>query len=327
MKDRTCGICNHSNCSREYTVKEMMLNLRHTFTYFECSYCGCLQIAGIPADMSRYYPSNYYSFYPPERSLQALSPIEKNFLGILTGISKSSGDDENIGKSLFFKFPDEVLRSLADVRLTKKTKILDVGCGAGVHLYILKNMGLQNLLGIDLYIEADIEYENGLTILKRSLDNLEVSEEWDLVMLHHSFEHMAKPQETLNYCRKLLTPDGECLIRMPTVPSYAWSHYGVNWVQIDAPRHFFIHSVKSLELLAAQAGLELDKVIYDSSSFQFWGSELYLKDIPQCAGGRENFTPEQHKLFAQKAQELNEQKKGDQAAFYLKKRKEKESRE
>lgn len=327
MKNRTCGICNHTGSGREYTVKEMMLNLRHTFTYFECGCCGCLQIAEIPADMSGYYPPDYYSFYSPQGSLQTLSPPEKNFLEILTGMCKSYGDDENIGKLLFFQFPEEVFRSLAHVRLTKKTKILDVGCGAGFHLYVLKNMGFQNLLGIDLYIAADIRYENGLTVLKRSLANLEIKEEWDLVMFHHSFEHLANPHEVLNDCRKLLTPGGECVIRMPTVPSYAWSHYGVNWVQLDAPRHFFIHSVKSMELLAAQAGLELDKVIYDSTSFQFWGSELYLKDIPQCAGGRENFSPSQHKSFTQKAQELNEQKQGDQAAFYLKKRKEKESEE
>ena len=40
----------------------MMFGYRDEFAYFACGQCGCLQIADIPPDMSRYYPANYYSF-------------------------------------------------------------------------------------------------------------------------------------------------------------------------------------------------------------------------------------------------------------------------
>lgn len=57
-------------------------------------------------------------------------------------------------------------------------------------------------------------------------------------MFHHSFEHIADPFETLCSVRRLLS-SGTCLIRIPIVDSWAWENYGVNWIQIDAPRHFF----------------------------------------------------------------------------------------
>ena len=56
-----CKICNSGNYS-SYEVKEMMFGFRDKFLYLECLECGCLQIAQIPADMSKYYPKKYFSF-------------------------------------------------------------------------------------------------------------------------------------------------------------------------------------------------------------------------------------------------------------------------
>jgi len=39
-------------------------------------------------------------------------------------------------------------------------------------------------------------------------------------------------------------PGGWCVIRIPTVSSFAWEHYREQWVQLDAPRHFFLHKVR-----------------------------------------------------------------------------------
>ncbi len=41
----------------------MMLGSRESFTYVECARCGCVQIAEIPADLARHYPTDY----PPHR--------------------------------------------------------------------------------------------------------------------------------------------------------------------------------------------------------------------------------------------------------------------
>ena len=58
---RTCRICG-GDIAETYSVKEMMLGLREPFDYNLCGDCGCLQISEIPADMSIYYPGDYYSF-------------------------------------------------------------------------------------------------------------------------------------------------------------------------------------------------------------------------------------------------------------------------
>jgi predicted SAM-dependent methyltransferase len=146
-------------------------------------------------------------------------------------------------------------------------------------------------------------------------------------MFHHSFEHVADPGPTLDSVRKLLAPGGTCIIRVPTVSSYAWQHYGINWVQLDAPRHFYVHSVKSMKIVAERAEFEVSKLVYDSSAFQFWASEQYSQDIPlfdnrSYAVSRAGsvFSKEQIAAFEKRALELNRAEQGDQAVFYLRKR-------
>jgi hypothetical protein len=146
-------------------------------------------------------------------------------------------------------------------------------------------------------------------------------------MFHHSFEHIADQKGTLDAVVRLLAPGGVCLIRVPVASSYAWEHYGVDWVQLDAPRHFFLHTEESLRRLAGDVGLEIAKVIYDSNAFQFLGSELYRRGIPLSSTApsdvharAEAFTRDELAAFGRRASDLNAEGRGDQAAFYMRKR-------
>lgn len=316
-----CRICGNRAGNREYTAREMMFGLRHTFPYFECSECGCLQIATMPADMAPYYPSGYYSFEPaptpPQSSLtlrDRLRILRDRFIVSRRGI---------LGRLLFWLYPrEELLPFLVPVRLRTSSRILDVGSGSGPLLLLLRGLGFRRLLGVDPFIDRDIHYDSGVTIRKATL--FDVSGKWDLIMFHHSFEHIGEPLETLQRCASLLAPGGCCLLRIPTVSSYAWPHYRTNWVQLDAPRHFFLYSIRALDLLASRAGLRIADVIYDSTAFQFWASEQYIRDIPlhseqSCLDRSSSplFSESDILKFEEQARFLNARKEGDQAAFYL----------
>jgi hypothetical protein len=141
-------------------------------------------------------------------------------------------------------------------------------------------------------------------------------------MFHHSFEHVLSPLETLLSVRRLLRPQGRCLIRMPTVSSWAWRHYRELWCQIDAPRHIHLHSTESLRILADRARLQLERVIYDSTAFQFWVSERYARGKPLCpldrsSAGPVECVPSELRRYRKQARRLNAMRDGDQAAFYL----------
>ena len=215
------------------------------------------------------------------------------------------------------------------ISIPKHSKILDVGCGAGHLLHAMQEAGFTKLLGIDPFNANDIAYDNGLRVEKKSIHELELKSQddgWDLIMFNHSYEHVFDQLEVLQKAHELLKPGGICMVRIPTVTSWAWHTYGVDWVQLDAPRHLFLHSIKSMHILADKTGFKLDDVIYDSFAFQYWGSMQYRNDIPLSAEnsyavnpGKSMFSNEQIKEFETQSKQLNQEKAGDQAAFYLSK--------
>jgi len=321
MVSTECKICGNDSANQRYTAREMMLGLRHTFSYLECSRCGCLQIITIPADMGPYYPSGYYSF---ERRSEGLRrPSARNHLKTLRdryAISRCG----LAGRFLFKLFPrTDLLPFLAPLRLPLTSRILDVGSGSGVDLLQLRAAGFKKVLGVDPFIGSDIHYDSGVTVVKSTI--FEMKGEWDVIMFNHSYEHIGEPVETLQRCAGLLAPQGCCVLRIPTVSSYAWQHYRTNWVQLDAPRHFFLYSVRALEIVASRAGLRIADIVYDSTAFQFWGSEQYVRDIPLFS--ERSYVKQPGAIFSEsdilkfqeRAARLNASKQGDQAAFYLRK--------
>ena len=320
MENNKCRICGNESNTEEYVLKEMMFGTREEFEYFKCSNCGCLQIKSFPENIQDYYPHDYLSFPEPNASSLKKYLMKKREKYILSG--KGS-----LGRFLsgIFGIPSHYLW-LTKVNLNPNESILEVGCGEGVLLLKLKEAGFNNLLGIDPFIKNDLVYGQNLKILKKTIQ--QVSDlTFDFVMFHHSFEHLDKPHETFEILSKLLKNGGKVLIRIPVIDSYAWENYKTEWIQLDPPRHFFLYSVKSIEYLAEKYGFETDDIIYDSTAFQFIGSEQYKRDIPfmgsnsyfQSSTGH-IFSKEELAGFQKKADELNKIKQGDSAGFLLKKK-------
>ena len=135
---------------------------------------------------------------------------------------------------------------------------------------------------------------------------------------------MPNPIETLDRVYQLMSAGGTCMIRIPLVSSEAWEKYGVNWIQLDAPRHFFLYSIQSLKILAERTKFKIKEIIYDSNESQFWGSQQFIEDIPLLSENSYARNPEKSifsraeiKEYKKMAQELNSCSKGDQAAIYM----------
>lgn len=319
-----CNICGNTENNNVHQVREMMLGLRDVFDYFECSECQCLQITEIPDNISQFYADNYYSFnYTP--------PYEKRFIkrNKVKLLDKAFIEDKKFLAWLILLTNKKLIERKqwfepVSGRITSKTRFLDVGCGAGHFLHLLWNAGFTNTVGIDPFIAKDIEYEDGLKIQKKFI--FDIDEKYDYISLSHSFEHMPNPIEVMKKISEILSDGGTCMIRIPVFPNYIWEKYGTDWAQIDAPRHFYLHSVKSMQILAEQAGLKIEEVVYDSWEFQFWGSEQYKNDIPlkselsyESNPQKSIFTDEDIKNYKMESKKLNQLKQGDQATFYLKK--------
>jgi hypothetical protein len=191
-------------------------------------------------------------------------------------------------------------------------------------LQSLRALGFLQLTGIDPNINADVIAGDGFCIRKCKLE--QVNDIFDVLMFHHSLEHIPDQTAVMKAAFNQLMPGGACIVRIPLSSSEAWRRYGIDWVQMDAPRHLYLHSRSSMELLARQAGFVVESVTFDSNEFQFWGSEslrqgLRLFDpetgLPDPQSVR--IANDGSKRWRREANELNALGSGDQASFILRK--------
>lgn len=315
-----CTICGNTVNNKIHIAQEMMFGFRDKFEYLECGQCGCVQLTNVLADLAKYYPNNYYSFFKVTYKYNPLKIFLKKQM-IKYRVHKKFN---LIGKlfSYFYPNDEDFYAWFEKLQLPFDARILDVGCGNGNLLLKFKKSGYNNIVGVDPFIAKDIHYPGGVTIHKKSLD--QIVGEYDLIIFNHSFEHMPDQKEVLHKVFSLLRKGGCVLISVPVAGTYAWRHYGVNWVQLDAPRHLFLHTVKSMKLLGAQAGFGKVEAEFNSRDFQFWGSEQYLKGIPLRDPrsyaelyDESLFSKQQMQEFREKAEALNKANDGDAVSFYL----------
>ncbi len=315
-----CRVCHKIGDYAIYTIREMMFGTKDPFEYFECSNCGCLQIKNPPTDLSKYYPQVGYKAFNTPQNITQNSFIfwAKKKLSQLYLSTKINFLGENLSRKTAYDF----IHILSYAKLKLTSQILDVGAGSGKRLISLSKKGFTNLCGSDIFIEKDYHYQNGIKILKKDISDL--SGAYDFIMLNHVFEHMPEPLSVLKTLYNLLRPSKFLLIRIPVVDSYAWRKYKEHWVQLDAPRHLFLHTRKSIRLLAEKSGFRVEHMIDDSKASQFYGSEQYKNKISMfdknshyVNPNKSSFDNKTIKSYEKKARMLNAKNEGDSVCFFL----------
>lgn len=311
-----CRICEHAGAFRVFRPREMMFGSGEVFDYVLCPACGCLQIAEVPDDLARHYGEGFYSYGGWQRRdglAAALLRARNRYL---------AGDANPLGWAMARARPFTALASLRRLQLARDARIVDVGCGGGELLLALQSAGFESLLGVDPFVAEDIDLGGGLQVRRCELNAVEG--DFDLVMFHHSLEHIVDSVGALHAARRLLAPGGRCIVRIPTVSSHAWRHYGTDWCALDAPRHIVLHSVDSIRGMAGRCGFVVEKIVSDANGYQFWGSEQFRRGIATMRPGSQDiapapgvFAPAELKAFERRAKALNAADDGDQIAVYL----------
>lgn len=312
-----CQICNNAQDNKIHCVKEMMFGTGHSYDYLECAECRCLQLVNPTESPEEAYPEAYYSF--AIRNESTTRGFNRLLSNIKTRASVSS--ETTLGNRLirFWLGEQDDYALLRQLPMHNNTRFVDVGTGSGKFLIPLYLAGYTQCLGIDRFIEDDIEYPFGLKIKKATVFDLQG--EFDVVFYNHSFEHIPEQRAELLRVGDILASNGTCVISVPVFPSLAWDLYGVNWYQLDAPRHCFLHSTNSMALLAESAGFKVASVHYNSTHAQFAISAMYKQGITLKDRGKnqEGFLLRKYnKLkYSRWARQQNRRAYGDQAVFFL----------
>lgn len=90
--------------------------------------------------------------------------------------------------------------------IRRSSSILDVGSGSGGMLHGMASVGFLQLRGVDPFLQESMECADGVHLTKGEI--YDVDGTFDVVMFHHSFEHMPEPRKVLEAAMELMSESG-----------------------------------------------------------------------------------------------------------------------
>ena len=218
-----------------YTAKDRLRNSNQMFLIVACEGCGTLRTLPEMTDreLAWFYPNEYWGDEAAEGWIRS-SQAEK--VKFLSSCNLSSG------------------------------AILDVGCGAGFFLRALES-SRWNRYGVEMSEKAARAANLALgtgRVFSGTLIEAECADQaFDVVTFWSALEHTNEPRATLTEARRILKPGGSVIIQVPNAASYQARMFGGNWFALDAPRHRYHFTPKTLGRLLEQTGFK----IYRSTQF------------------------------------------------------------
>ena len=249
----------------------MFFGSRDVFKYFLCEKCESLSLEKEPDNLSSYYDL-FQSFL---MKTHAISFFKRNLLKCSFWLDFNILN--KLSKMCLNSYGELPLKALIGKEIALKSKILDVGCGSGTFLKNLQDIGFNDLLGIDPYLNKETTTP-GLILEKKSF--LEIDAKFDLITFNHSFEHFADPQNIVQHISKTLKERGDLIIRIPNIESFSFKKFHESWEGIHAPFHFFLPSRKGIEKMFSSKGLSILDIQYEQLTHLFLNSQAYEYDIP-----------------------------------------------
>lgn len=146
------------------------------------------------------------------------------------------------------------------VQPPQKARILEVGCGTGHNLAMLKSFGRVEASELDRCARALANKRLPGKVKSAKLPDLSMFERnaYDLVALLDVLEHVPDDLTSLRAIHRRLKPGGALLLTVPANP-WMWSAHD------SAHHHFRRYTKKQLEDLFLRSGLEVQLLSYFNS--------------------------------------------------------------
>jgi 2-polyprenyl-3-methyl-5-hydroxy-6-metoxy-1,4-benzoquinol methylase len=230
-----CGICGKSDESRCYAP-----HINKDGSLYDVYFCGRCRVA----------------FTSPFPSSAVLSD------------QYASGSYRSVDGTRFNAVLEFFVRYFTAVKAGKIRKLygsrgdlLDIGCGRGLFLDIMKKDGWR-VTGVEFNEEttsyAKTAYQIDV-ITPQSM--MEVPDEsYDVITIFHVLEHMQDPAAVVRTCRRLLKKKGLLVIAVPNLSSLQAGLGKANWFHLDVPYHLYHFTLRGLRQLLLDNSMKIAKV-------------------------------------------------------------------
>ncbi len=269
MEKVRCNLCDSDKFTEVYTLQDYLLERPNILTTLvQCDNCGLIYQNPRPSavEMDQHYPDEYEPY-------ENLGESKKTWLlrkAIEYGLAK---------------------RAKFVTKHRKTGRLLDVGCATGEFLSAMRLQEDWELYGVEpnARVASIASHNTGANVFIGTLEQAQFAKDYfDVVTMWDVLEHVYNPQKTLDEIFRILKPDGLLIIRVPNGSSFQAKIFGKFWAGLDAPRHLYVFSLKTLSTMLSRSGFEIVDSSFNSASylilvlsFRFWMVDRGIKKTIQ----------------------------------------------
>jgi len=222
---QNCPACGSSNYTKVLTAPDYLVS-GESFEIMECNDCSLRFTSPIPNnnEIGNYYKSDDYISHTGRGN----SIINKIYRIVRYFTLRSK-------KKKVIKFSQN-----------KSGSILDIGCGTGNFLKIIKQSGWK-INGVEINDTArGIAKNNTGSVILNQIEFFGSKQKYDVITLWHSLEHLYDLKRYLNKISISLNTNGIVMIAVPNYQSFDADYFKQDWAAYDVPRHLYHFSFDAI---------------------------------------------------------------------------------
>ncbi|QQG43455.1 MAG: class I SAM-dependent methyltransferase [Candidatus Daviesbacteria bacterium] len=158
----------------------------------------------------------------------------------------------------------------------KSGKVLEIGCSIGVMLQLLQDRGF-TVYGVEMSAgAAKIAAGKGLKVIVDKFENIKFKDNFDIIILNHTLEHLENPRRIIKKCFSLLNKGGIIYIDVPNFGSWSARKQGYRWSLLLPEEHLWHFTYFSLEILLREFKF---KIIYSERASGIFDLDNPFKEL------------------------------------------------
>ena len=149
---------------------------------------------------------------------------------------------------------DATYRYLPKRRPAGEQRVLDIGCGNGDWLALIRETGWEPTGVEPDPVAAAQARERGFDVRPSIADWVDTPQSFDFITMSHVIEHVHDPLGLLRAAYDLLRPGGRICVLTPNVDAMGHRIYGRHWRGLEPPRHLILFNRTSLRTALSDSG-------------------------------------------------------------------------
>ena len=248
LTSTTCTICGSTGDTIYKSLRDRLFKAPGLWNLIRCPNpdCGLLWISPIPNTKTLAQAYEYYYTHKTGAHVfplrQLYERMRRDYVSVMYGYRRVQIRSwEKLVSKIIALIPHRKVAwdaSIMWLPAKPQGRLLEIGCGNGERLTLLKEIGWDTQ-GLETdpkaaAIARNMGHQITVGILGSQVFPLE---SFDAIVMSHVIEHVENPRDMVQECVRLLRPEGHLVILTPNTKSLGHQWYGKDWLHLDPPRH------------------------------------------------------------------------------------------